>query len=382
MDRMDFLLTEDQRDLRDLIRQFMLEEVKPHIAEYDESGEFPVEIYQKAFELGFHALHIPEEYGGSGLDFTTMGILLEEMGRIDSGFALTMLATGTPIEMVLRAGTEEQKKRMSDLVISGGFAALGLTEPNCGSDAAALRSTYRIEGDTVVLNGTKTFVTNAQEACLFLMCATKDRSLGSKGITAFMLERDTPGLIVGKHENKMGLRLSNTCDVVMDEIRVPLSTMVGPEGKGLSIAMGALDPGRLYNAAIATGICQAALDESVAYAKVRTSYGKPLIEHQAMQVLLADMAIKTEASRQLVRYGMARLDAGLDATKEASMAKTFCSDSAVQVTTDAVQVFGGYGYSKEYPVEKLMRDSKIFQIFEGTNQIQRITIAKQLAKGC
>lgn len=280
MDRMDFLLTEDQRELRGLIGTFMREEVKPHIAEYDESGEFPVEIYQKAFELGFHALHIPEEYGGSGLDFTTMGILLEEMGRVDSGFALTMLATGTPIEMVLRAGTEEQKKRMSDLVISGGFAALGLTEPNCGSDAAALRSTYRIEGDTVVLNGTKTFVTNAQEACLFLMCATKDRSLGSKGITAFMLERDTPGLVVGKHENKMGLRLSNTCDVVMDEIRVPLSAMVGPEGKGLSIAMGALDPGRLYNAAIATGICQAALDESVAYAKVRTSYGKPLIEHQ------------------------------------------------------------------------------------------------------
>ena len=362
----DFLLTEEQKELKDLIHKFMVEEVKPHIAEYDESGEFPVEIYQKAFELGFHALHIPEEYGGSGLDFTTMAVLLEEMGYTDSGFALTMLATGTPIEMVLRAGTEEQKKRMSDLVIAGGFAALGLTEPNCGSDAAALRSTYQIDGDTVILNGTKTFVTNAQEACLFLMCATKDRSLGSKGITAFMLERDTPGLIIGKHENKMGLRLSNA--------------MVGPEGKGLSIAMGALDPGRLYNAAIATGICQAALDESLAYAKVRTSYGKPLIEHQAMQVLLADMAIKTEASRQLVRYGMARLDAGLNATKEASMAKTFASDSAVQVTCDAVQVFGGYGYSKEYPVEKMMRDSKIFQIFEGTNQIQRLTIAKQMAR--
>ena len=235
----------------------------------------------------------------------------------------------------------------------------------------------------MVLNGTKTFVTNAQEACLLPDgCRQPDGpgGLGSKGITAFMLERDVPGLIVGKHENKMGLRLSNTCDVVMEDVRVPISAMVGPEGKGLSIAMGALDPGRLYNAAIATGICQAALDESVAYAKIRTSYGKPLIEHQAMQVLLADMAIKTEASRQLVRYGMAKLDAGLDATKEASMAKTFASDSAVQVTTDAVQVFGGYGYSKEYPVEKMMRDSKIFQIFEGTNQIQRLTIAKQLAK--
>jgi len=377
---MDLFLTEEQKDLKMLIRDFMLNEVKPYISKYDESGEFPVDIYRKAFELGFHTLHIPEEYGGSELDFTTMAVLLEEMGYTESGFALTVLAIGTPIEMVLRAGTNEQKKKMSDLVIPGGFAALGLTEPSCGSDAAALRSTYRMEGDTVVLNGTKTFVTNAQESCLFLMLATKDRSLGSKGISAFMIERDTPGLIIGKHENKMGLRFSNTCEVIMEDVRIPLSSMVGQEGKGLSLALGALNPGRLYNAAIATGICQAALDESVAYAKVRTSFGKPLIEHQAIQVMLADMAMKTEASRQLVRLGMAKLDAGMNATKEASMAKTFASDSAVQVTTDAVQIFGGYGYSKEYPVEKMMRDSKIFQIFEGTNQIQRLIIARELAK--
>lgn len=376
----DLFLTEDQKELKGLIHNFMQEEVKPYISQYDESGEFPVEIYRKAFNLGFHTLHIPEEYGGSGLDFTTMGVLLEEMGYTESSFALTMLAIGTPVECVLRAGTEEQKKRMCDLVIPGGFAALCLTEPSCGSDAAALRTTYKIEGDEVVINGTKTFVTNAQESELFVVLATKDRSLGSKGISAFMLEKGTPGLIVGKHENKMGLRLSNTCEVVLDNVRVPASTLIGEEGKGLRIALGALDPGRLYNAAIATGICQAALDESVAYAKMRTSFGKPLIEHQAMQMMLADMAIKTEASRQLVRLGMAKLDAGLNATKEASMAKTFCSDSAVQVTTDAVQVFGGYGYSKEYPVEKMMRDSKIFQIFEGTNQIQRLVIARGLAK--
>jgi len=377
---MDCFLTEEQIELRNLVRDFMRKQVKPHIAEYDQSGEFPVEIYRKAFELGFHALHIPEAYGGSGLDFSTMGVLLEEMGYTDSGFALTVLATGTPVECVLRSGTEEQKQRMCELVIPGGFAALGLTEPSCGSDATALRSSYKIEGDAVVLNGTKTFVTNAQESCVFVMLATRDRSLGSKGISAFMLERDTPGLIIGKHEDKMGLRLSNTCEVVMDNIRVPISTLIGEEGTGMRTALGALDPGRLYNAAIATGICQAALDEAVAYAKMRTSFGKPLIEHQAMQVMLADMAIKTEASRQLVRLGMARLDAGLNATKEASMAKTFCSDSAVQVTTDAIQVFGGYGYSKEYPVEKMMRDSKIFQIFEGTNQIQRLIIARELAK--
>lgn len=374
----DIFLTEEQKDLKDVIKAFMQGEVKPHIAEYDESGEFPVEIYQKAFELGFGALHIPEEYGGSGLDFSTMGILLEEMGKVESGFALTLLANGTPIEMVLREGSDEQKRRMSDLMERGGFAALGLTEPSCGSDAAALRATYRIEGDTVVLNGVKTFVTNGEYSELFLMLATKDRKLGTKGITAFMIEKDTPGLSIGAHENKMGLRWSNTCEVSMNDVRVPLSAMVGKEGKGLSLALGALNPGRLYNAAIATGISQAALDASVEYAKMRESMGKKIIDHQAIQVKLADMAIRTEASRQLVRLGMAKLDAGMDATKEASMAKTFASDSAVQNTVEAIQVFGGYGYSKEYPVEKLMRDSKIFQIFEGTNEIQRIIIAREL----
>lgn len=376
----EFLLTDEQKDLKRLIHQFMEAEVKPHISEYDESGEFPVEIYKKAFDLGFHTLHIPEEYGGGGLDFSTMGVLLEEMGYTESGFALTMLAIGTPVECVLRAGSPEQKQRMCDLVIPGGFAALCLTEPGCGSDSAALKTTYRFDGDDVIINGSKTFVTNAEESVLFVVLATKDSSLGSKGISAFMIEKDTPGLIVGRHENKMGLRWSNTCEVALDEVRVPKSALIGEEGKGLRIALGALDPGRLYNAAIATGICQAALDEAVAYAKIRTSFGKPIIEHQAIQVKLADMAMKTEASRQLVRLGMAKLDAGLDAAKEACIAKAFCSDSAVNVTTEAVQVFGGYGYSKEYPVEKMMRDSKIFQIFEGTNEIMRLVIARELSK--
>lgn len=378
---MDFMLTEDQQELKKLVGDFMRKEVKPHVSEVDESGEFPVALYEKAFELGLHCLEVPEEYGGSGLDHSTMGALLEEMAYTDSGFAMTMLTTQVAVECVLMGGCEEQKKRACDLIIPGGFGSFCLTEPFAGSDATAVRTTYKIEGDTVVLNGTKCFVTNAQESSLFIVFATKDLALGSKGITAFMLERETPGLVVGKHENKMGLRFSNTSELALTEVRVPVkSAMLGQEGKGMHIALGSLDKGRMNNAAVSTGISQAALDEAVAYAKVRESFGKKLIDHQAVQMILADMAIRTEASRALVRSGMALLDAGKKATKEASVAKTFCSDSAVQVAADAVQVFGGYGYSKEYPVEKLMRDAKIFQIFEGTNQIQRMVIARELAK--
>ena len=377
---MDIFLTEEQKDLKALIKDFMTKEVKPRLREIDESGEFPVDLYRKAFDLGFHALSIPEEYGGGGMNHVTMGVLLEEMAYTDPGFAITMLCTSVAMECVLMAGTEEQKARACELIMDGGFGAFCLTEPSCGSDAAALRTTYKIDGDTVVLNGSKCFATNAQEANLYIIFATKDRSLGSKGITAFMVERGTPGLTVGNHENKMGLRLSNTCEIALDEVKLPLSAMLGKEGGGMRIALGSLDEGRLNNAALSTGICQAALDEAVAYAKVRTSFGKPLIEHQAIQMMLADMAIRTETSRLLMQHGMAVMDAGLKATKEASMAKTYCADSAMLVTTDAVQVLGGYGYSKEYPVEKMMRDAKIFQIFEGTNQIQRMVVARELAK--
>ena len=231
-----------------------------------------------------------------------------------------------------------------------------------------------------MLNGSKCFVTNGQEASVYIVFATKDRALGAKGISAFIVERGTPGLTVGKHEDKMGLRLSNTTDVALDEVRVPADCLLGEEGKGRHIALAGLDAGRLNNAAIATGICRAALDAAVDYAKQRTSFGVPIIRHQAIQMMLADMAIQTEAAKLLVYNGMQVLDAGKKASKEASMAKAFCGDAAVQVATNAVQVFGGYGYSKEYPVEKMMRDSKIFQIFEGTNQIQRIVIARELEK--
>ena len=377
---MGIVLTEDQAELKRLIGAFMEGEVKPRLRELDASGEFPVDIYKKAFELGFHCLDIPEEYGGSGLDHTTMGFLLEEMGYTDPGFAITILCTSLALKCVLIGGNEEQKRRICDIIVPGGFGSFCLTEPGNGSDSVAMRTTYRRDGDSYVLNGSKCFVTNGQEASVYIVFATKDRALGAKGISAFIVERGTPGLTVGKHEDKMGLRLSNTTDVALDEVRVPADCLLGEEGKGMHIALAGLDAGRLNNAAIATGICRAALDAAVDYAKQRTSFGVPIIRHQAIQMMLADMAIQTEAAKLLVYNGMQVLDAGKKASKEASMAKAFCSDAAVQVATNAVQVFGGYGYSKEYPVEKMMRDSKIFQIFEGTNQIQRIVIARELEK--
>ena len=377
---MGIVLTEDQAELKRLIGAFMEGEVKPRLRELDASGEFPVDIYKKAFELGFHCLDIPEEYGGSGLDHTTMGFLLEEMGYTDPGFAITILCTSLALKCVLIGGNEEQKRRICDIIVPGGFGSFCLTEPGNGSDSVAMRTTYRRDGDSYVLNGSKCFVTNGQEACVYIVFATKDRALGAKGISAFIVERGTPGLTVGKHEDKMGLRLSNTTDVALDEVRVPADCLLGEEGKGMHIALAGMDAGRLNNAAIATGICRAAFDAAVDYAKQRTSFGVPIIRHQAIQMMLADMAIQTEAAKLLVYNGMQVLDAGKKASKEASMAKAFCGDAAVQVATNAVQVFGGYGYSKEYTVEKMMRDSKIFQIFEGTNQIQRIVIARELEK--
>lgn len=377
---MGILLNEEQRELKELIGSFMVNEVKPRLRELDESGEFPVELYKKAFDLGFHCLDIPEAYGGSGLDHTTMGVLLEEIGYTDPGFAITILCTSLALKCVLIGGNEAQKQKVCDIIVPGGFGSFCLTEPGSGSDSVALRTTYRKEGDSYVLNGTKCFVTNGQEASVFIVFATKDRSLGAKGVSAFIVERGTAGLSIGKHEDKMGLRLSNTTDVALSDVRIPADCLLGEEGTGMHIALAGLDAGRLNNAAIAAGICRSALDAAVEYARQRISFGVPIIRHQAIQMMLADMAIQAEASQLLVYNGMQLLDAGKKATKEASMAKTFCGDAAVNVATNAVQVLGGYGYSKEYPVEKMMRDSKIFQIFEGTNQIQRIVIARQLEK--
>ena len=377
---MGVLLTDEQKDIVGLFDDFMKHEVKPHLKEIDASGEFPVELYKKAFELGFHLIEIPEEYGGNGFDHQTVGVILETMGYYDPGFAITILCSSLAMKCVLLGGNEKQIAYVSEILGDSGFGAFCLTEPNAGSDAAALKTKYRRDGDEFVISGNKCFVTNGQFADIFIVFATMDSKLGAKGVSAFIVEKDRAGIHIGSHEDKMGLRLSNTCEVAFDDVRIPVENLLGEEGKGFNISMAGLDIGRLNNACIAVGICQAALDEAVAYAKERVQFGKPIIKQQAIQTILADMAIQTEAARQLVRSGMYKCDLGMKITKEASMAKTFCSDTAVKVTSDAFQVFGGYGYSKDYPVEKMMRDSKIFQIFEGTNQIQRTVIARELAK--
>lgn len=375
---MAIILTPEQQDLKELVKNFMESEIKPYIKEYDESGEFPIELYKKGFELGFHLLEIPEEFGGSGLNHQTMCVALEEMAKVDPAYGITMLCNSLALECVLISGTKEQIKLFTDKIVPGGFGSFCLTEPNAGSDAASLRTTAVKDGDDYILNGRKCFVTNGQYSDVFVVFATVDRSLRANGITGFIVEKGTPGLTIGKHEDKMGLRLSNTTDLVLNDVRVPSANLLGEVGGGFKIAMRGLDQGRINNAALSTGLSQGAIDEAVKYAKERVQFGKPIIKNQAIQFMLADMDMQTEAGRQLVYNAAKLLDSGMKASREASMAKCFCGDNAVKVTCDAVQILGGYGYSREYPVEKMYRDSKIFQIFEGTSQIQRMVIANQM----
>ena len=275
---------------------------------------------------------------------------------------------------------QNRRKCFADIIVPGAFGAFSLSEPGSGTDAASLRATAVRDGDEYVLNGTKCFVTNGGHASVYVVFASTDKSKGARGISAFIVERDRAGLSVGNHENKMGLRLSNTTDLILEDVRVPVGHRLGEEGDGFKIAMNTLNVSRAFVGTLAVGICQAAIDESVKFAKERKQFGKPIGNFQLVQGLLADMEIQTEAARNLVQYSMGLMDEGLPVVQEGAITKTFCGDTVVKVTTDAVQIFGGYGVSKEYPVEKLMRDSKVFQIFEGTNQIQRVTIARQMLK--
>lgn len=378
---MAMILTDEQQDLKYLVRDFMEGEVKPVMGKYDLSGEFPTDLYEKGFEIGLHTMNIPEKYGGLGLNNQTMAVVLEEMGRVDPGYAITMLSNALTLQDVLVGGNDEQKKRAADLIIPGGYGTFAMTEPDAGSDAVSLKTTARESGDCYVLNGTKCFATNGGYADLYVLIATVDRSLRSKGTVAFMIEKGTPGLTIGAHEDKMGLRLSNTVTLFLEDVRLPKSNMLGGIGDGIKIALHSLDVGRLYNAAISVGIAQHAIEEATAYAKVREQFGKPIIANQAVQMILADMQMYTEAARCMVHNSMKLVDEGVkNFSLEASCCKAFAADNAVRCATDAIQVLGGYGYSREYPVEKIMRDSKIFQIFEGTNQIQRLVIAREMGK--
>lgn len=377
---MSLLYTEEQKALIALVKEMAENEIKPFVQELDEKGECPKDLFKWAFDMGLHMLEIPEEYGGTGLSYETTAMIFEELAKVDAGYAITLVTTFVALRNVILSGTPEQGKYFADIIGKGNFAAFALTEPNAGSDPAALRGTAVKDGDDYILNAAKTFITNGEIAALFVGFFKTDTEAGHKGISAFIIDADAPGITIGKHENKMGLRLSNTTDVTFENVRVPASRMVGSEGSGFKLALNALNLSRAFVATMAVGIMQRALDESVKYAKERKQFGQPIIKFQMVQQMLADMAIKTEASRVLVNNTMRMMDHGSLVRKEGSITKTFVSDCAQEVTSNAVQIFGGYGYSKEYPVEKLMRDAKIFQIFEGANQIQRLTIASELER--
>ena len=377
---MAYIISEDAKDLLSDIKKFCDNEVKEQCKEFDKTGEWPKDIYDKAIEQGYTALEVPEEYGGIGLSRVDIAALMEEMAIADAGFATTISASGLGMKPVLIAGSEELKKKACDMILDGGFAAFCLTEPGAGSDASAGKTTAVKDGDSYILNGRKCFITNAEVADFYCITAMTDKSAGVKGISMFFVEKGTPGLSTGNHEDKMGIRTSNTADVVLEDCRIPASNLIGNEGEGFKIEMQTLDQARTWMGCIATGIAQRALDEAIAYTKERQQFGKPIIKNQAMQFKFADMQMKIETARQMVAHALTKMDMGLPFNMESAIAKCYASDIAMEVTSDGIQAFGGYGYSREYPVEKLLRDAKIFQIFEGTNEILRIVVANNICR--
>mgnify|MGYP001076912577 FL=1 len=373
------ILTGEQLDLQAFARDFAAKELAPVVKECDRKGEFPMEVFRKFCEVGFNSMFLPEAYGGQGLGAMDMVLVYEEFAKVDAGFICSASTGEFGIEPILVAGTEEQKKYYMDFILQGGLGAFALTEPNAGSDAAATRTTAVRDGDDYILNGRKCFITSGPVANVYSVFATVDPSLGTKGISCFIVERDRPGVSIGKFEDKMGMRLSCTSDVIFEDVRIPAKNLVGAEGKGFGLAMKCLDRSRGVNSYGALGIAQRALDEAVAYAKQRKTFGRPIIGHQGVQFLMADMEIDVTTARALLWQCAQMVDKGVFDTKLGSVTKTFLSEMAMRVTTSAVQVLGGYGYSREYPVEKLMRDAKLWSIFEGTNQIQRMVISGCLA---
>ena len=365
--------TEEQRELVKLVRDVARNEVMPYVAAADKAGECPLELYQWGFDLGLHMVEIPEQFGGMGLSYETCAMMFEELAWVDAAYADTFVTNFVAFRNILLNGTEEQARHFVEKTEKP-----HCPEANAGADVAAMRTTAVLDGDEYVLNGTKTFITNGSISDIYVVFAKTDPEAGAHGITGFLIDGDTPGLAAGAKEHKMGSRLSDTTEVVLENVRVPRSAVIGEVGCGMSIALNALNLSRAFISTLAVGIMQRALDEAVAYAKQRKQFGRRLIDFEMVQAMLADMAIKTEAARVLVNNCMRQMDAGEMVRKDGAIVKTFVTDAMQEVVSNAVQVLGGYGYSEEYPVEKLMRDAKIFQIFEGSNQIQRMTIAKEL----
>jgi len=376
-----FALTDEQRSLRELAREFAEKEIRPHEAAYDEKMQHPADVIAKAHEVGLMNLHVPEAYGGLGLSAFDGMLVGEELNWGCSGIGTSILANGLGAGPVIVFGSDEQKATwLPPLVASPVLCSFGLSEPGAGSDVAALKTTAVREGDEYVLNGSKTFITNAGYARWTVVFAKTDPKGGHRGMSAFIVPMDTPGVTIEKHLDKMGQRSTDTSAFALQDVRVPAENRVGEEGDGFKIAMATLDFTRPGTAIGAVGVAQAAYEHAVAYAKERVTFDLPIAMHQGVSFMVADMATEIQAARLLTWQAAWMLDQGYgrDATLYSSFAKRFAADTAMKVTTDAVQVFGGYGYIKEYPVEKLMRDAKLFQIYEGTSQIQRLVIAREI----
>jgi len=375
----DFSLTEEQQALRDMAHEFAAKEMKPNAAKYDRGDQFPDDVMQKAFEAGFITCQIPEAYNGGGLSDVDTVIISEELAWGCAGMYTTIMASSLAFTPIFLFGTDEQKRKfLQPFTDKMGLAAFCLTEREAGSDAGALKTKALKAGNEYVINGSKCFITNGGVARLYIVFANTDPEKGARGISAFIVPRETPGIVIGKEEDKMGHRASNTVEMTFEDVKVPAENLLGKEGLGFLVAMRTLDHTRAPVGAAGVGVARAALEYAIDYAKTRVQFGKPIALFQNTAFKIAQMAMEINAARHLVWHAAWLLDQGKSCGKESAMAKCFGSDLAMRTTLECLQIFGGYGYMKDYPMEKLVRDSKLLQIYEGTNEVQRLVISREV----
>jgi len=380
---MNFDLTNDQKMLQREVRSFAETELAPVAPQIDVSGEFPWDNIKKMAKLGLLGIIVPEKYGGSEFDFVSLAVAIEEISRVCASTSVIVAVNNSLVSYpLLQFGTEEQKEKyLPPLCSVDKLGALAITEPNAGSDVAAMESTAKLEGNHYILNGTKRFITNGGEAGIFIVFAYTDKDLKHKGISAFIIERDTPGFTLGKHEDLMGIRATANCELIFEDAKIPKENLLGKEGDGFKICMNTLDVSRIDIGAQAVGISQGALEEAIKYSKERKAFGQLISNFEMIQGMLAEMATQIHAARLLVYYAGYCKDKGMPRfSKEAAMAKYFAANMAVDVTRKAIQIYGGYGYTKDYKVERLYRDAKILELYEGTSEIHKIVIARELLK--
>lgn len=374
-----FSLTEEQKALQEMAKEFAEKEMRPKAAKYDQGEEFPEDVMKKAFEVGFLTCTIPKEYGGGGLGDLDTVIISEELARGCAGMYTTMMVNALAYTPIILFGSDEQKKKfLTPHTERMSFASFCLTEREAGSDAGSLKTRAKKVGNEYVINGSKCFISNGGIASLYVVFANSNPEKGMRGISAFIVPRETPGITIGKVEDKMGHRASNTVELFFDEVKVPQENLLAKEGLGFLMAMKTLDKTRAPVGAAGVGVARAALEYAIDYAKTRNQFGKPIALFQHIGFKIAQMAMEINAARHLVWHGAWLMDEGLPCGKESAMAKAFGSDVAMKVTTEALQIFGGYGYMRDYPMEKLMRDAKLLQIYEGTNEIQRLIISREV----